>query len=655
MRLIRKKEKNMRSTLRYWGLTVLLAWGLVACSSGGGDNGAGGAGGASGAGGSAGSGGVAGTAGDAGSGGAAGVGGTGGAGGAAGVGGIGGDAGAGGVGGVGAAGGSGGTPNDGLVIDYAGTVGPAGGVINAQVGRVVLAFSPGAVSEDTDIRVSPLSNVGVPGMVTPTTFDFGPDGAIFGAPVTLTLSYEQTDIPAGVDENELIMLASSHDAAEMVPVPGSVVDPVANTISATISGFSVHGMALPGCTLAGGPLPWCPPQCEIPAPTYPDDPGGDIDTSFGTDGRFSFELGSAGSTGIGDLLIDEQGRLLLGASEVRMAVVRVLPDGEGLDTTFGDNGVALAYTGGADSQGLSIAQRTDGRILLHGVRQPPGGGLNLLLARYMPDGTLDSSFGDEGLVLDLRQANTGSGRVVALPDGRVLVTDAGARSIYQFLPDGSPDPTFGAEGIAMDSGFVGIPTIRRATADWLLGLGTGVRVVDADGTAGLLYLNLGPGGTARRFEEIAGAQYVLGGSKQIGSGLSVTWDVWAARFRPGTDPGSLESDPCFAGNGASTYDFGRAELAVSSAVQSDGRIVIAGATSERNNDDDDLFVVRIRPDGEIDAGFGENGIVFLDFGGDEAGGSVAIDDQGRIVVAGSSRVGDPLFGDRFGVVARLSP
>jgi len=82
--------------------------------------------------------------------------------------------------------------------------------------------------------------------------------------------------------------------------------------------------------------------------------------------------------------------------------------------------------------------------------------------------------------------------------------------------------------------------------------------------------------------------------------------------------------------------------------------VIAGSTNDRG-DDDDLFVVRIRPDGELDAGFGTDGIVYIDFGGDEAGGSVAIDDQGRIVVAGSSRVGDSLTGDRFGVVARLLP
>jgi hypothetical protein len=128
--------------------------------------------------------------------------------------------------------------------------------------------------------------------------------------------------------------------------------------------------------------------------------------------------------------------------------------------------------------------------------------------------------------------------------------------------------------------------------------------------------------------------------------------VFTERLRPGANPGSLESDPCFSGNGGSVREFGGSELALGLAVQSDGRIVLAGATRDH---DDDLFVVRIRPDGEIDAGFGDNGIVYLDFGGDEADGSVAIDDQGRIVVAANSRVGDPLTGDRSGVVARILP
>ena len=607
----------MRSTLQRCGLAVLLVGGLAACGSSGGGA----------------------------------AGGSGGTGGTGGTGGIGGDAGTGGGAGHGGIGGT--ESRDGPVIDYAGTVGPEGGVIEIHNGRVELEFAAGAVSEETIIRVSPLANVGVPGVVTPTAFDFGPDGSSFAEPVTLTLGYKQSEIPDGVDESELVMLASSHDSAEMVPVAGSTVDSEANTITATISGFSTYAMAIPNCTFEGGLAPWCPPRCQPPVPSFPDDPGGDIDTTFGDGGKFSFDLGLASSTACCALLIDEQGRLVLGASELRMSVIRVLADGEGLDTSFGDEGVALVLTGNADSSAVSIAQRTDRRILLHGVRQPPGGGLDLLLARFMPDGSLDTSFGDEGVVLDLREQNWGSGQVATLPDGGVLVTDAVTRTIRQFLSDGSPDLAFGVDGIATaDPEFAALPIVRRATGDWLLGSSGGARVVDAQGAPGILYPNIGPRGNTGAFVEIPGGRYVMGSRTAALIGDPV--DVWAARFQPGDEPGSLESDPCFSGNGGGIYDFGGSEAGFGTAVQADGRIVIGGSTNDRG-DDDDMFVVRIRPDGELDAGFGTDGIVYIDFGGDEAGGDVAIDDQGRIVVAGSSRVGDPITGDRYGVVARIMP
>jgi hypothetical protein len=258
------------------------------------------------------------------------------------------------------------------------------------MGRVVLDFSPGAVLEDIDIRVSPLANVGVPGVIMPTAFDFGPDGASFSAPVTLTLTYDDADLPDGIDEGtDLFIVGTSHATGELVPVPGSVVDPIANTVSAPISGFSTHGIAIqcpPNLVL----LPWCPPICIDAPPPSPDDPGGEFDPSFGVDG----------------------------------------------------------------------------------------------------------------------------------------------------------------------------------------------------------------------FAELS--------------------------------PAEIDNTPR------------------SITLRTDGRIILVGATTDRG-DDDDLFVIRIRPDGEIDRGFGADGIVYLDFGGDEQDGSVAIDDQGRIVVAGTSRVGSSLTGDRFGVVARLLP
>ncbi len=549
---------------------------------------------------------------------------------------------------MGGVGGTGGGIDEAPVIDYAGTVGASGGIIEARNGRVVLAFPAGAVSEDTDIRVSPLVNVGVPGAITPTAHDFGPDGATFGAPVTLTLEYDEADLPAGIDEAaDLFILGTSHTTGELVPVAGSTVNAAANTVSAPIDGFSTFLIAIscvPGLVLD----PWCPAKCEDPPPTYPDDPGGDLDTSFGTAGKLTFELGLASSTGTSDLLIDDQGRLLLGASALRMAVIRVLPDGEGLDPSFGDEGVALAYTGGSDSLATSIALRTDGRIVLLGARQPAGGGMDLLLARFLQDGTLDPSFGGgDGIVLDLRQGITEEGQVATLPDGRVIATEAGAPGTYQFLVDGTPDPSFGEDGLAA-TGTRRI--VRRATGDWLLSNGGRILVLDAQGTLGALYQASGPGGATGGFEEIAGGGYVIGG--RTAALVGEPTDVWAARFLPGSEPGSLSADLCFSGDAVAVHDFGGDERGSDSTVQSDGRILVAGATADRG-DDDDLFVARIRPDGEVDAGFGTNGIVYIDFGGDEADGSIAIDDQGRIVVAGSSR--DPISGDRLGVVARLLP
>ena len=170
-------------------------------------------------------------------------------------------------------------------------------------------------------------------------------------------------------------------------------------------------------------------------------------------------------------------------------------------------------------------------------------------------------------------------------------------------------------------------------------------------------MNTSEGFDVTSFHEIPGGGYVLGGFRQGDGGV---FRPAAARFQPGDEAGSLEADICFGvdefetGTGVRIYNFGDSARATDAAVQADGRILLVGATTDRG-DDDDLFVIRIRPDGEIDAGFGSEGIVYLDFGGDEQDGSVAIDDQGRIVVAGSSRVGNSITGDRFGVVARLLP
>lgn len=72
------------------------------------------------------------------------------------------------------------------------------------------------------------------------------------------------------------------------------------------------------------------------------------------------------------------------------------------------------------------------------------------LARYRPDGDLDSSFGSEGKVLT-RFGPDGSAQANAveiLPGGGLIVAGSvgGSAGLARYLPDGSLDPSFSSDG-----------------------------------------------------------------------------------------------------------------------------------------------------------------------------------------------------------------
>ena len=107
-----------------------------------------------------------------------------------------------------------------------------------------------------------------------------------------------------------------------------------------------------------------------------------------------------------------------------------------------------------------------------------------------------------------------------------------------------------------------------------------------------------------------------------------------------------ELDPTFGGNGKSSYAFDldaqARDLVAALVAQSDGRFVVAGTVSDDDGEVTKLAVVRVDPDGALDAGFGSGGRYVLDFSslglpaytlGRSA--AVALDSSGRIVVAGS--------------------
>lgn len=326
---------------------------------------------------------------------------------------------------------------------------------------------------------------------------------------------------------------------------------------------------------------------------------GDLDSSFaGSAGYLTRDPSPTGPDFVDDLQILPDGKLLIGGTfDGTAGVLRYL--GNGLpDTDFGSAGQV--------KQDFGYAQRSGGLIPLPtGKLHWYGWALDLELIRFDAGGGLDTGFGMGGLA----RFNAGTGTeqyhfAQRLPDGKLLIGgEVGNPSpitatIVKLNPDGSPDTGFGTGGKA-GTGFGGSFFYDMA--------------IDPQG-------------------RIITVGVVSGGS-----------DIGVARLLPNGQP-----DTSFNGIGRRSYDLGGAETGRAVAIQADGRIVVAGNTDASGNDD--MFALRLNPDGTRDNGFGANGTQIVDFsGGDDRANDLLIQPSGSLVLVGSAVEANTL---RFGL-ARL--
>ena len=270
-----------------------------------------------------------------------------------------------------------------------------------------------------------------------------------------------------------------------------------------------------------------------------------------------------------------------------------------LDTGFGNAGKVTTDYAGAFDEGRGLVLQSDGRIVVAGEAQNPTTGRDFSVTRYRTDGTLDASFGTGGKVSTDFGADFDIAFDTAVqPDGKVVaagISGTGADpasfdvAVARYRPDGSLDPSFGAGG-RVTTDFAGDDDEAYAVG------------VQTDG------------------------RIVVAGFATTGAGL----DFALVRYRA---DGSL--DPSFGAGGRVTTDFaGGDDNAFGLAIQSDGRIVVAGVAVNARTDGD-FALVRYRADGSLDPSFGAGGRVTTDFAGgyDEADG-LSIQGDGRIVVSG---------------------
>ena len=280
-------------------------------------------------------------------------------------------------------------------------------------------------------------------------------------------------------------------------------------------------------------------------------------------------------------------------------------DGD-LDLTFGNAGKVITDFNNTADYLNRVAVQPDGKIVAIGDTHPGG---KFALARYNPDGTLDSTFGNGGKVVtviaNVRESASG---LLILPDGKIMIsgsidlpsiTDT-SFALLRYNADGSLDTTFGSGGIVTTN--VG-PVDDQAYA---IALQSDGKVV----AAGRMGIQFYP-------------------SEQRKGNVAV------ARYNP---DGSL--DAAFGNGGKVVTDFGQGleSYAIALMIQPDGKLIVAGESSYA------FLVARYNPDGTLDTTFGNSGHSLANFSNNWDGATDAVlQPDGKIALVGWSIDDSPYY------------
>jgi uncharacterized delta-60 repeat protein len=322
---------------------------------------------------------------------------------------------------------------------------------------------------------------------------------------------------------------------------------------------------------------------------------GDLDGSFGAGGTVTTSMSSAGGFDehVWNLTLDNDGKIVAAGDAVTatggfdVALARFNADGT-LDTSFGTGGKVTTAVGPETRRDRAhdVAVLDEGKIVVAGFADmgPGAGRRNFMLARYNPDGTLDSSFGPGGIVVtavapgDNNDVITTNGLTID-PAGRIVVTGqanmgSGAGGVNfalaRYLPNGSLDSSFDGDGIV---------TTAVASGDNFDSLVSAA--VDKDGKI----ITAGAADTGGFISDLALVRYNADGSldASFGTGGTVTMNV---------GPGNTD------------------DLLQDLVLQETGKILVGGGVAATAVEvDGDFLVARFNPDGSLDPSFGTSGIV----------------------------------------------
>jgi uncharacterized delta-60 repeat protein len=399
-------------------------------------------------------------------------------------------------------------------------------------------------------------------------------------------------------------------------------------------------------------------------------PSGLVDGSFGSNGLVLANVSDAPGAQAAGVAVQPDGKVIVaGTASIfnpvmdnnneGFALARLNTDGS-YDTSFGLNGKVTTLISTNDSSAQAVAIQADGKVIAAG-----GAHGSFAVLRYNHDGSLDNTFGSGGVVLStIPGVGTFASAMRILADGKIVITgtvNTNNSQVYYFCVEryttnGALDSTFGSGGVALAP--IGTGTAQAS------GLGIqadGKIVVAGQATVGSYYdfalarynldgsLDNSYGFLGRVGTNFGNGTYAIGtsisiqpdgkiveaGAAAIPSIVGNLWEFGLFRFTTngnadasfGSGGGVLTVVGDYTSLGTGVYALG---------LQPDGKIIAAGQGFVSGNAE--YAVVRYNTDGSVDNVYGTNGIAMFNFadGGSDTLAAVALDLQGRVVVAGNA-------------------
>ncbi len=190
---------------------------------------------------------------------------------------------------------------------------------------------------------------------------------------------------------------------------------------------------------------------------------GILDTTFGAGGIVTTQIGIGACAQ--SVVIQSNGQIIVGGfarinSAWEVALARYNTDGT-LDNSFGINGIVTTVSGSESALNCIVLDANENII---GVGYSD---TNTFIARYASSGSLDTTFGASGITLQTVGSTALANAVALQADGSLVVTGFSDSNlaVLQYTTAGSLDNSFGSNGIALLSNAQGVDCLIQSDGD----------------------------------------------------------------------------------------------------------------------------------------------------------------------------------------------